>query len=149
MSTQYDFSTRASTNLGDLFEIAKLHFLFCNLVKIILASHSCENYMNMCIRFYTWYSMCQIIYKYSINVSHGFSVTRSCLTLCDPLGYSPAVSFVCGISQARILKRVAISSFRGSFQPRDWTWVSCVSCIVRQILYYCATGKVSYIGIYY
>ena len=30
---------------------------------------------------------------------------------------------------------VAISSSRESFQPRDWTWVSWVSCISRWILY--------------
>ena len=43
------------------------------------------------------------------------------------------------IFQARILEWVAISSSRGSSQPRDWTCVSCVSCIGRQILYHCAT----------
>ena len=30
-----------------------------------------------------------------------------------------------GILQARILEWVAMVSSRGSFQPRDWTWVSC------------------------
>ena len=49
---------------------------------------------------------------------------------CSPLDYS-----VHGIFQARILDWVAISSFRGSSQSRDWTRVSCVSCIGRQILY--------------
>ena len=29
------------------------------------------------------------------------------------------------LSQARTLELVAISSSRGSSQPRDWTWVSC------------------------
>ena len=38
-----------------------------------------------------------------------------------------------GISQARILEWVAISSSNGSSQPRDQT---CVSCISRQILYH-------------
>ena len=38
-----------------------------------------------------------------------------------------------GISQARILEWVAISSSRGSSQPRDWTHISCVSWIGRQI----------------
>ena len=33
-------------------------------------------------------------------------------------------SWVHGILQARILEWVAISFFRGSFQPRDQTWVS-------------------------
>ena len=37
---------------------------------------------------------------------------------------------VYGILQARIMKRVAISSFRGSSPPRDWTCVSYI-CIVR------------------
>ena len=33
-----------------------------------------------------------------------------------------------GISQARILEWVAISSSRGSSRPRDWTLISWVSC---------------------
>ena len=39
------------------------------------------------------------------------------------------------IFQARILEWVAISSSRGSSQPRDWTRVSCNSCISSWILY--------------
>ena len=35
----------------------------------------------------------------------------------------------------------SISFFRGSSQPRDWTHVSWVSCIVRQILYHWVTRK--------
>ena len=31
-----------------------------------------------------------------------------------------------GIFQARVLEWVAISFSRGSSQPRDWTWVSCI-----------------------
>ena len=38
------------------------------------------------------------------------------------------------ISQARRLEWVAISYPRGSSQPRDWTHISCVSCIGRQII---------------
>ena len=54
----------------------------------------------------------------------------------DRTDYSPPSSSVRGILQARILKWVAISSFRGSSQTSDWTHVSCVSCIAgRQILY--------------
>jgi len=62
-------------------------------------------------------------------------------TLCDPMDCSPPGSSVHGILQARILEWVAISSSRGSSQPRDWTWVSCVSCTGRQILYLRDTGK--------
>ena len=47
---------------------------------------------------------------------------------CDPMDCSLPDSSVRGISQARILERVAISSSRGSSWPRDQTHVSCVSC---------------------
>ena len=48
-----------------------------------------------------------------------------------------------GFLQARILEWVAISSFRGSSWPRDWTNVSYISCIDKQILYTSVTGKAS------
>ena len=46
-------------------------------------------------------------------------VTQSCLTLCNPIDCSSPGSSVHGISQARMLKWVAISSSRGSSRPRD------------------------------
>ena len=42
------------------------------------------------------------------------SVTQSCLTLCDSMDHSPLGFSIQGISQARILERVAISSLRRS-----------------------------------
>ena len=47
--------------------------------------------------------------------------------LCNPKNCSPRGSSVLGISQARILERVAISFSRGSSRPRDWTHVSCIA----------------------
>ena len=44
-------------------------------------------------------------------------------------------------SRQKYWEWVAISSSRGSSWPRAWTWVSCVSCIGRQILYPCATWE--------
>ena len=41
--------------------------------------------------------------------------------------YSPPGSSVHGILQARILECVAIPFFRGSSQPRNQTWVSCIA----------------------
>ena len=38
------------------------------------------------------------------------------------------------IPQTRVLERIAIASSRESSQPRDWTCISCGSCIGRQIL---------------
>ena len=56
------------------------------------------------------------------------SVAKLCPTLMWPHGLQPAKPPVHGLSQARILEWVAISSSRGSSWPRDWTHVSCVSC---------------------
>ena len=51
---------------------------------------------------------------------------QSCLTLWDPVDYSPPGSSVQGILQARRLEWVAMSSSRGSSQPRDQTQASCL-----------------------
>ena len=66
------------------------------------------------------------------------SVAQSCLTLCDPMDCSPPAYSVHRISQSRILEWVAISPSKGSSQPRDRTWVSCIG---RQILYHWATRE--------
>ena len=55
------------------------------------------------------------------------AVAQSCLTLCDPINYSPPDSSVCGILQVRTMEWVVISFSRGSSQPRDWTQVSCIA----------------------
>ena len=54
-------------------------------------------------------------------------VTKSCLTLCNPMDYSQPGSSVHGISQTRILECVAIPFSRGSSQPRNGTRVSCLA----------------------
>ena len=51
-----------------------------------------------------------------------FSRPEYCLTLCDPVDYR-----VHGVLQARILEWVAFPFSRGSFQPRNWTQVSCIA----------------------
>ena len=45
---------------------------------------------------------------------------------------------------AKILEWVAIFYPRGSFWPRDWMHISCVSCIGRWILYHYATWEALY-----
>ena len=54
-------------------------------------------------------------------------VAQLCPTLCDPMDYSLPGSSVHGILQARILEWVAIPFSRGSSQPRDRTWFSCIA----------------------
>ena len=61
--------------------------------------------------------------------------TQSCLILCDPMGCSLPGPSVYGILQARILEQVAISSARGSSQPRDQTQVSCIYCMDSCVLH--------------
>ena len=61
-------------------------------------------------------------------------VLKLCPTLCDLMDCNPPASSVHGVFQARILESVVISYSRESFQPRDPTHVSCISCIGRQIL---------------
>ena len=51
-------------------------------------------------------------------------VAQLCLTLCNPMDYSPPGSSVHGILQARTLEWVAIPFLRGSSWLRSWTWIS-------------------------
>ena len=60
-------------------------------------------------------------------------IAQSCLTLCNPMDY-----IVHGILQARILEWVAIPFSKGSFPPRDRTYVSCIG---RQSLSHWATRE--------
>ena len=73
--------------------------------------------------------------------SHTFYVcAQSCLTLCDSMDCSPPGSSVHGIFQARILEWVATPFSQGSSWPRDWTHVSCVSCIAGRFFTHWATN---------
>ena len=67
------------------------------------------------------------IYCCYIILKSESEVAQSCLTLCDPMDSSLPGSVVHGIFQARILEWAAISFSRGSSQPRDQTWVSCIA----------------------
>ena len=74
-----------------------------------------------------------------MRVKNESKVSQLCPILRDPMDCSLPGSSVHGIFQARVLEWVAISFSRGSSQPRDRTWVS---CIVRQILYHGATWEI-------
>ena len=73
---------------------------------------------------------------------HTYSVLCALLlSLRNPLDYSLPSSTVNEIFQAKILKWIAISFSKGSSQPRDWTRVSCVSCIAGGFFPHWATGE--------
>ena len=62
-----------------------------------------------------------------LHVASHFSLRTKSLQLCPTLcSSSPLGSSVHGIFQARILEWVAMPSFRGSSQPRDWTCILCL-----------------------
>ena len=62
------------------------------------------------------------------------SVSQWWPTLCDPMDCTLPGTSAHGILQARILGWVARPSSRGSSWSRDWTLISDVSCIGRQVL---------------
>ena len=57
-----------------------------------------------------------------------------CPTLCDPMDHSLPGSSLHGGLQVRMLEWVAITYSRESSWPRDWTHVSCISCIAGRFL---------------
>ena len=82
------------------------------------------------------------IFKDSSTLSQSWLfVTQSCLTLCNPIIYSPPGSSVHGILQARILEWVAISFSRGSSQPRMELTSPESSWIDRRVLHHWATRE--------
>ena len=79
-----------------------------------------------------WQLLLKIILSSQVDVVESLSGVQF---FCDPMDGNPPGSMVHGISQARILELVAISSFRGSSQPRYWTCISVGSYIGRWILH--------------
>ena len=75
------------------------------------------------------------------STGHVCVCAYSVMSTWDPMDCSPPGSSVHGISQARIMEWVAMPLSRVSSWPRGWTWVSCIFCISRRVLYHCATCK--------
>ena len=63
--------------------------------------------------------LCHCRHAWSLTHVHLFAIPR---TVCSPPGFS-----IHGILHARILEWVAILFSMGSFQPRNWTWVSYIA----------------------
>ena len=75
---------------------------------------------------------------------HACVCAQSCPTLCDPMDCSPPGSSVHGISQARILKWIAIFLLQGIFLTQRWNprLLCLVQC--RWILYPLSQGSPHY-----
>ena len=86
------------------------------------------------------------MFSFFINLScvcMCYSLSR--VQLCDPMNCSLPGSSVYGNLQARVLVLAVIPFSRGSSQPRDRTWVFCVSCIAGNSLPSEPPGKPWYI----
>ena len=68
-----------------------------------------------------WYNELKLWFCWSLWVCPGTT------WLCNSIDCSPPGSTVHGILQVRILEWITMPFFRGSSQPRDWTWVSCIA----------------------
>ena len=64
-----------------------------------------------------------------------------CPTLFKPMDCSLPDSSFHGIFQAGILEWIIMPSSRGSSRPRDWTHVSCISCIVGRYFIHWVTWE--------
>ena len=96
------------------------------LSKSCMYAYIWNQYVNLC-----WLS---IHYEYTgVCVC---SVTQLCLTLCNPMDSSLPGSLSIGFSRQEILEWVAIFSFKGSSQPRDKTYVPCISWIGKWSLFF-------------
>ena len=91
--------------------------LFCKLVQLLL---EIDPNLLLCLH---------IPIISSTHLSYACVCAQLCLAICDLMDCSPPGSSVHGILQARILKWVSMPSSRASSQPRDRTYISCVSCI--------------------
>ena len=97
----------------------------CTLYKVRPLEHRAEQWENLRSK----WKISQDIscHVYSAFVCVCVLVAQLCLILCNPMDCSPPGSSVHGILQARILEWVAMPSTRGSFRPRNLTWVSCIA----------------------
>ena len=80
-----------------------------------------------------------IAHHVNYNILLSVLVAQSCLTLCDPVYYSPPGSSVHGILQTKTLEWVSMPFFRGSSQIRDGTQTCCIAgglLHCKQILYH-------------
>ena len=90
--------------------------VFRNVDYILYAEHH-KGWIN-------WFIKTTLFYSYNESESE---VSQLCPTLWDITNCNLPGSSIHGTFQARVLVWVVISFSRGSSQPRDRTWVSCVA----------------------
>ena len=126
----FSFSISASNEYSwmiffriDCFDLLALQ----GTLKSLLQHHSSKASIIQCLAFFMVQLSCSYKTTGETIALTAAKSLQSCLTPCNPRDSSPPGSPIPGILQARILEWVAISFSRGSSQPRDWTWVSCIA----------------------
>ena len=104
-----------------------LHFL-----ELVLSGNQNQHPISTILVFLSWY------WYFRIRNLCVYVCAKSCLTLCNPMDYSPPGSSVHGIFQAGILEWVTISFSKEPSWPRGRT---CISSVGRQVLYPWATWE--------
>ena len=110
------------------FQKVKIFFYFLKLARTCFVTFSQIIQTNMMI----WCCYLNVmVYGNesgpSVSLCMCMLVTQLCPTLCNPMDSSLPGSSVRGILQARTLEWIPIPFSKGSFRPRDQTWVSCVT----------------------
>ena len=101
----------------------------CAHVCVSVCAHTCV-YVSVCacmrVCLCVCVHVCVSVCCVSVCWCH-CSLTKSCLTLWDPMDCSPPGSSVHGILQTSIIEWVAIPLSRVSSQPRDQACISCTA----------------------
>ena len=122
--------TTLSTSLSGIIQyfICLVYFTRYNILQVHPCCYMLPKFLFVCFFFFKLNNIPLYVHVWVLSCF-------TCVQLFATPWTCPADSSVHGILQARIVEWFAISSFRASSRPRDWTHVSCVSCIERWILY--------------
>ena len=128
---------RANVSLLPFSPMNNLHCL-CIFIFHARKKHLCrvfysqnKNELYLCLFFYRLFNWLIIYMEEGAQFLRVFVVAvvlvaQVMSSSCNPMNYSLPCSSIRGISQARILEWVAISSSSGSSQPRGQNHVSCI-----------------------
>ena len=113
------------------------HWIIREFSKSILKKNTqCSEFVSLKSNFRIYSLLSRLPPSFPISITNSFwficvcvcvLVAQSCPSLCNPVDCSPTGSSVHRFLQAKILEWVAISSSKGSSQPRDQTQVFCIA----------------------
>ena len=136
---------KSQTQLSDWTEHLRLSSYSVNKFLLLKMTYVSTFKMETMMLILKYYCLTYLLFFLCVLRAYVLKSLQLCLTVCNPMGYSPPSSSVHGILQARILEWVVMPSSRGSSQPRGQTRVSWNSCIAW-ILYCWAMGEDSFVS---